>query len=351
MTQAVFAIPGDKDRRTGGFIYEARVLRELNEIGCCTAHLQLPDSFPDPSLADMTATLELLCAIPEDQPIILDGLVFGAIDPEGLAQVRAPVIAMVHHPLGFETGLPKSRAAFLLRNETAALREVDHVIVPSAVTARVLCQDLEATPSRITVAPPGFDRPIVDRRPATPPLVLSVGLLAPRKGHDVLLDALAFLKDLPWQAEIVGKTHDPDYAAALHAQARALGIEPRVTFAGELEQEALTERFNAASIFALATRYEGYGLVLNEAMMFGLPVVTCRSGAVPATVGDAAILVPSDDPVGLSDALRRVIEEPSEADRLSRLSVNRAATLPRWQDTARIFSETVARYSGLRTGV
>lgn len=350
MNQAVFAIPGDKDRRTGGFIYEARVLRELNEIGCTTAHLQLPDSFPDPSEADMHTALQMLYAVPENQPIILDGLVFGAIDPDGLARVRAPVIAMVHHPLGFETGLPKSRAAFFLQNETAALRQVDHVIVPSSETARVLCQDLGADPSRITVAPPGFDRPVVDRQPANPPLILSVGLLAPRKGHDILLDALSRIKDLPWQAEIVGKTHDPEYAAALNAQARTLDIASRICFAGELDQEALTARFNAASVFALATRYEGYGLVLNEAMMFGLPVITCRVGAVAATVGNAAVLVPPDDPVSLAGALRRVIEEPLEAARLARLAVDRAATLPQWQDTAAIFSATIAQHFGRSNG-
>ncbi|MEE4187872.1 MAG: glycosyltransferase family 4 protein, partial [Roseobacter sp.] len=328
MTHAVFAIPGDKDRRTGGFIYEARVLRELNEMGCKTAHLQLPDSFPDPSQADMTATLRMLRAVPENQPIILDGLVFGAIDPEGLAQVRAPVIAMVHHPLGFETGLPEPRAAFLLQNEAAALRQVDHVIVPSAETARVLCEELGADANRITVAPPGFDRPVVGRQPVDPPLVLSVGLLAPRKGHDVLLEALARIRHLPWRAEIIGKTHDPEYAAALTVQARALDIAARVVFAGELDQEALTARFNAASIFALATRYEGYGLVLSEAMLFGLPVVTCRVGAVPATVGEAAALVPPDDPDALASAIGRILEEPSQAERLARMSTERAARLP-----------------------
>ncbi|MEL6518285.1 MAG: glycosyltransferase family 1 protein, partial [Pseudomonadota bacterium] len=77
MTKAVFAIPGNKDRRTGGFIYEARVLAELNAMGCTTRHLQLPDSFPDPTHEDMARTLTDLHAIPADQVIILDGLVFG----------------------------------------------------------------------------------------------------------------------------------------------------------------------------------------------------------------------------------------------------------------------------------
>lgn len=343
MTQAVFAIPGDKDRRTGGFIYEARVLKELNDIGCATQHLQLPDSFPDPAPSDMDAALAALRAVPDYQPIILDGLVFGAIDPSGLAKVSAPVIAMVHHPLGLETGLPAARAAFLLQNEAAALRLVDHVIVPSEETARILCRDFNADIDRITIAPPGFDRPTVNRAPADPPLVLSVGLLAPRKGQDVLLTALADLKDIPWQASIVGKHHDPEYASTLRDQCRDLGIVERVHLAGEIDQDALTLLFNAASVFALATRYEGYGMVLSEAMQYGLPVVSCHVGAVPDTVGDACILVPPDDPKALARAVRLLLRDDKAAEDLSRRSIQKSNTFPYWQDTARTFVDVIAK--------
>lgn len=343
MTEAVFAIPGDKDRRTGGFIYEATVLRVLNEIGCATAHLQVPDSFPAPTSADMTATLDALGAVPPEQPIILDGLVFGAIDPDRLARVRAPVIAMIHHPLGLETGLSKDRAAFLMRNEAAALQHTAHVIVPSPETARVLSRDFGVDPNRMTIAPPGFDRPSVDRYRSDPPLILSVGLLARRKGHDVLLDALARISDLRWRAEIVGKVHDENTADALYSQADALGLEARVSFTGEVEPAELISKFNAASVFALATRYEGYGMVLSEAMMFGLPIVSCDVGAVPDTVGNAGLLAPPDDPAAFAAALRRILSAPNEAERLAGLSLERSGSLPEWRDTAKIIAAVISK--------
>ncbi|WP_299734586.1 glycosyltransferase family 4 protein [uncultured Roseobacter sp.] len=343
MTQAVFAIPGDKDRRTGGFIYEASVLRVLNKIGVETAHLQLPDSFPEPTASDMATTLDALCEVPADQAIILDGLVFGAIDPAGLAQVRAPVIAMIHHPLGLETGLPSDRAAFLRANEAAALKHAAHVIVPSPHTAEVLVQQFGARPEHISVAPPGFDRPLVRRRPANPPLILSVGLLAERKGHDVLLDALSLIKDLNWQAAIVGKAHDAAVAKALRDQCDSLGLTDRVRFAGELDAPALTATFNAAHIFALATRYEGYGMVLSEAMLFGLPVVSCDVGAVPGTVGAAGILTPADNPTRFASALRQLLEKPETARHYSGLSKARAEDLPTWTMTAQVFEQVIGR--------
>ncbi len=341
MTKAVFAIPGDKDRRTGGFIYEATVLRVLNELGCATRHLVLPDSFPDPTDADMAMTLDILRAVPANQPIILDGLVFGAIDPAGLATISAPIIAMIHHPLGLETGLSPKRAAFLRANEAAALRHVAAVIVPSSHIAEILAGDFGVDPTLITIAPPGFARPMRVPAPADPPLILSVGLLAERKGHDVLIDALALITDIPWQAEIVGKAHDLVYASALKIQVVDLGLSKRVTFGGEISATSLDRRFNAAHIFALATRYEGYGMVLSEAMQYGLPVVSCRVGAVPDTVAEAGILVPPDDPTAFAAALRKVLTNPQEHARLATIAGDYAASLPEWDATAQRFVEVI----------
>lgn len=343
MTKAVFAIPGNKDRRTGGFIYESTVLRVLNEIECPTQHLELPDSFPDPTPADMAATLDLLGAVPDEQPIILDGLVFGAIDPAGLATIPAPVIAMIHHPLGLETGLSLDRTAFLCANEAAALRHATRVIVPSPHTADVLIRDFGADPLRITVALPGFAPPVLAPVFLDPPLILSVGLLAERKGHDVLIAALASIRDLSWQAEIVGKAHDPATAEALQIQIDSLGLSDRVRFVCELSEQALSDRYNAARIFALATRYEGYGMVLSEAMQYGLPVVSCAVGAVPGTVGDAGLLVSVDDPAAFGEALRRLLSDPEDMAQFGDASRRCAASLPTWEDTARIFADVIAQ--------
>ncbi len=341
--QAVFAIPGDMHRKTGGFIYEATVLRALNDLGCPTANLQLPDSFPQPTEADMRTTLQALDAVPVDQPIILDGLVFGAIDPAGLAKIRAPVIAMIHHPLGLESGIAPQLAAHLRANEAAALKHASQIVVPSPHTARTLVHQFGADADKITVAPPGFE-PIETRRtPAHPPLILSVGLLARRKGHDILLNALAAIKDLPWQAEIIGKRHDVTVADQLLHQCDDLGLSDRVTFLGEVPQAQMTERFRAASIFALATRYEGYGMVLGEAMQHGLPIVTCRTGAVPDTVGDAALLVPPDASHSFANALRRLLVNTDTATTISLRAMRRGRALPLWRDTAGIISDVIAR--------
>lgn len=76
---AAFAIPGDINTLTGGYIYERRLLEGLRTLGHDVAHIQLAASFPDPSPEDMADAIAQLCALPEDRPLILDGLVYGSI--------------------------------------------------------------------------------------------------------------------------------------------------------------------------------------------------------------------------------------------------------------------------------
>lgn len=345
---AAFAIPGDLHRRTGGFIYEARVLREL-AAGRPMRHVELPAGFPDPTAVEMAAAVARLTALPEAEPVILDGLVYGAIDTGGLARVAAPLIAMIHHPLALETGLPPERARHLHRTEAANLALAAHVVVPSAHTARILATDYGVEAARITVAPPGFDRPPAGGAAKdTPPLILSVGLLAERKGHDVLLAALGRIRLLPWRAEIAGPVHDAGVAAALVAQRDALGLAGRVTFRGSLDAAALEDAYARATIFALATRYEGYGMVLSEALLRGLPVVSCRTGAVPDTVPDGAgILVGVDDAVGFAAALERLLTDAPFRAGLTAAAAAGGAALPGWADTAAVIGGVIDRLGRL----
>ena len=343
---AYFAIPGDMYRKTGGFIYERKLLETLQASGLNIAHLLFPAGFADPTPAEMAQAIAHLAALPADAPVIIDGLVYGAIDPKGLDTVQAPMVAMIHHPLGLEAGLDADRAAFLLRNEADALSRATHVIVPSPHTAMTLAQDFGVPREKISIALPGFDRPTGTSMPAAPPLILSVGLLAERKGHDVLLNALAEITDLDWQAQIVGGAHDPAVAQKLKDQCAELGLTTRVDFVGTLDAEDLQDRYRAATVFALATRYEGYGMGFGEAMTHGLPIVTCRAGAVPDTVPNGAgRLVPVDAPHDFAAALRETLTKPDLRTQMAQTSRAAGAALPTWQDTARIVAAVLRQCS------
>jgi glycosyltransferase involved in cell wall biosynthesis len=342
-TQAAFAIPGDITTLTGGYIYERRLLEGLRALGHDVSHLQLAATFPDPSAADMADAVEQLVALPPDRPLILDGLVYGSIATEGLARVQAPIVAMIHHPLALESGLSEDRRAHLFATERDNLALAAHVLVPSPHTAKILAADYAVPQERITIARPGTDRPTGVADPIDPPLILSVGIQHPRKGHDVLLRALAQLTDLAWQAVIVGSAYDAQHAEDLSELRDALGVTERVKMAGKVPSDDLATLYRRASIFALATRYEGYGIVFDEALSYGLPIVTCRTGAVPDTVpADAGLLVPPEDPDQFASALRTLLVDSERRNGFARASQSAGLALPTWDDTARVASQVLA---------
>lgn len=337
MKRAAFAIPGDISTLTGGYIYERRLLEALREAGHDVTHLELADSFPDPSPEDMADTITRLTALEPDRAVILDGLAFGAL--RGLEQITAPMVAMIHHPLALETGLSPERQASLYQTERRNLELARHVLVPSRHTARTLIEDYGVAPDRISVATPGTDRPSLPKSPSEPPLILSVGLQHPRKGHDVLIKALARIKDLSWQAVIVGRVHDPEFAMHLKGLVEDLELGERVEIAGTVPRAELNSLYSQATVFALATRYEGYGIVFDEALRYGLPIVSCHAGAVAETVPAAAgMLTPPEESAPFADALRRVLENTPLRHAMATAAEEAGGLLPSWSDTAAVAS-------------
>jgi glycosyltransferase involved in cell wall biosynthesis len=345
--RCAFAVPGDLATPTGGYLYDRRLLAGLRRLGHDVTHLALGASFPDPTPADTADAAARLAAVPADCPVIVDGLALGAMDPAVLAGTAAPIVALVHHPLALESGLAPARRAQLARSERQNLAGVAHVVVPSAHTARLLATDYGVAPARITVARPGVDRSPVRGPKADPPLVLSVGILVPRKGHDVLLRALARIRDRRWQAVIVGAALDAAHAASLERLRSELALTDRVRLAGTVDADTLARCYGQARLFALATRHEGHGIVFDEAMAHGLPIVACATGAVPDTVAPGAgLLVPPEDPEALAAALARVLDEPATHAALAAASAAAGAALPAWEETARLVAGVLARLSG-----
>ncbi|MFD1509390.1 glycosyltransferase family 4 protein [Lacimonas salitolerans] len=339
LSAAAFAVPGDLSAPTGGYGYDRNLLQALRATGRDVTHLALPDGFPFPDAQAMARAIDLLTAVPRDRVLIVDGLAFGALETAALDRLRAPLVALVHHPLAHESGLPESTRNRLHALERDNLNRVAHVLVPSPHIAQVLVADYGVAPDRLTVIRPG--KPATAGTPdtappkAAPPLILSVGILHPRKGHDVLIAALARLADLDWQAIIVGSPWEPGHEARLAQQIEASGLTGRVDLAGRVDQPTLDRLYAQAHVFALATRYEGYGIVFDEALIHGLPIVSTTAGAVPGTVPRAAgTLVPPDDAAAFADGLRALLLDPQAHARQSRAATQAGVALPGWNDAA-----------------
>ncbi len=309
-------IPGRLDTPTGGFVYDRRMVAGLCATGRCAGVIMLPGAFPSPSPAAVDAAAKLLAALDDGTWLLVDGLALTPLAPLFCAAAtRLNLIALIHHPLCDESGLSPAATAALFQRERDALCCVRGVIVTSATTGRRLA-DFAVPADRIAVVTPGaVDRPQHRRRGGqrkAPAEVLSVGSLIPRKGQDLLLAALASLRRCRWRASLVGAARDASFARHLRLRIRALGLGCRVRICGALPAHRLNRCYQRADLFVLASRHEGFGMVLPEALAHGLPVIATTAGAIPESVpAGSATLVPSDDLPALTRAMRPLLSRPT----------------------------------------
>jgi glycosyltransferase involved in cell wall biosynthesis len=339
----VLLVPGDINLRTGGYGYDREIVAGLRELGWRVDICSLDDSFPFPCADARAQAVRVLAALPDDTLVLADGLAFGAMAAEAEREAaRLRFVALVHHPLALESGLDPEAARALKASETRALHAARGVVVTSAATVRSL-EPYGIAPGAVAVVQPGTPaapvasgtRGIAPPHPGAAVELLCVASLTPRKGHDVLLHALSRLTRLQWHLTCAGSPHlHPETAEALASQVLAAGLSSRVTFVGELGEAGLAAAYDRADAFVLATRHEGYGMAIAEAVARGLPVVSTPTGAIPELVDAASgVLVPIDDVEALTQAIEVVMNDQARA-RLTEGARRRRDGLPTWRDAA-----------------
>jgi glycosyltransferase involved in cell wall biosynthesis len=192
--------------------------------------------------------------------------------------------------------------------------------------------------------------------PAKTPIVLYVGGISPHKNLDGLLHAFARLEEGRAHLAIVGD-HSGDgflgcYPQLLQLRAR-LGLESKVTFTGFVPDDDLAVLYNAATVLALPSFDEGFGLPAVEAMACGLAVAASRTGSLSEIVGPAGVFFDPRDHAMMAEALRRVLDDPRLRADLSAEGLRRASLFT-WsaaaRDTVRLFEETVTGPSAAPEG-
>lgn len=374
-------VPGALGQRTGGYRYDAQVLAGLRTRGWQVQVCELDGVFPHVDERARVALDTALRAQPDGAKVMIDGLALGGLPELAHAHAsRLRLIALIHHPLGDETGLDEAQSAELHQRELHALRAVRQVITTSRFTARRLvalemshapqmsaiawqtlptssgCRSnldfstgLEASAEDgrclgtaripIVVIEPGVESAPCAPAGHQPPRLLCVATLTPRKGHEVLLRALARIAGLPWHLKCVGSgARDVGHAARLRSLVVAFGLGERVDFVGELGDEALATAYADADVFVLPSFYEGYGMVIDEALAHGLPIVSTRGGALAQTVPpEAGLVVPPGDVDALADALQAVLTDGALRARLRAGARLQRARLRSWAQVAEAF--------------
>src|SRR6266511_3327520 len=201
----------------------------------------------------------------------------------------------------------------------------------SEFAARSLVSDYGVDPARVRVVGAGPNvapQSAAERgrhpRDGEAPVILFVGRnFAPKGGPD-LVDAFRLVRRAHPRAELW-----------IVSQAAPSPLPEGATFVGPLGPDALAGLFSRASVFALPTLREAFGLAFLEAMAFGLPVVGSRIEAVPEIVvdGETGLLVPPRRPEALADALAALLADPARARRMGEAGRARVTERFGWERT------------------
>lgn len=149
--------------------------------------------------------------------------------------------------------------------------------------------------------------------PSEAPLIGVVAQLIERKGHRVLVEALAGLTDRPWQLLVFGQGPS---RASLESAVAERGLAGRVHFAGF--RDDLPRWLGALDLLVHPALMEGLGIALLQASAAGVPIIASRAGGIPEAVRDGVngLLVPPGDPQALSTAIRHLLDHPAQRQAL-----------------------------------
>jgi len=141
------------------------------------------------------------------------------------------------------------------------------------------------------------------------PIVLFLGRIIPRKGVDLLIEALPQIRDLQARLIVAGPEPEAGYRNILHSKARALGVAERVLFTGPFYGEDKKAALADASVFALPSRYENFGNAAAEAVACGTPVVVSDRCGIARLISQRAGLVTAYDSTTLAQTLRNLLDD------------------------------------------
>lgn len=235
-----------------------------------------------------------------------------------------------------------------------SIKQADSIIAISESSKRDIMEHFKIAPEKIKVVYAGIDeifRPIDDMEELERikkvyrikgDFILTVSLISPRKNLIRLIEAFKALRDqkkIDSQLVIVGRK--AWLYEDVFREVASSGLEEDVIFCGHIPREHLLCLYNAATLFAYPSLYEGFGLPILEAMACATPVMASNVSSMPEVCGEAALLVDPYDIEELASAIADIVSKPHLRQTLIKRGLEQVSKFS-WKKTA---EETLAVYA------
>ncbi|WP_017324172.1 glycosyltransferase family 4 protein [Synechococcus sp. PCC 7336] len=354
-------LAGDIPPKTGGEFYNHKVYTYLKQSGLAVEYINLHKLrylfkltwIPLLGNIAIALCLAVLAFGRGDRLLVFDQYFAGYL--VGMNAIhrcwhRGQSLAIVHHFDRYDSSAPAS-----LGKTCRALAErlkliwASQMITNSQYSQREI-ESLGFPAQNITILPPGLEQKVVNSdNPSQPlqlenPAILCVAHCIPRKGILELVEAFATIDRQNYVLHIAGKTDkDARYYRKLRSRVESAGLANAVIFHGRTDDNTLHQLYQQSDLFVLPSYKEGFGIVLLEAMHYGLPIVATNVTALPELVrdGETGLLVPPQNSQALAEALQKLIDRPDLRARLGR--AGRQQLLPNydWDRTGAKFLSIV----------
>jgi alpha-1,3-rhamnosyl/mannosyltransferase len=269
------------------------------------------------------------------------------------ARGRAPYVLTVHdlQPLERRETHGAGKRAYLRTVLPRAVRAARAVAVPSDFVRDSVLERFGADPARVVTIPHGV---VWSPTTATPeaevrarfdlhgPVVLYPAITYPHKDHATLVEAFALVHAAHPDAALVLTGGEGACETELQRQIARLGLGDHVRRPGRVSDADVAGLYSVATVVAVPSIYEGFGLPAAEAMAAGVPLVATRATALPEVVGEAGILVAAGDVAAWADAITRLLADPDERARLAGRGRERVQRYT-WAANARAFADLYRR--------
>ncbi len=357
-----FIIYGSLETRSGGFLYDRKLVAYLRSQGDDVQVFSLPwKSYPRHLLQNADRRwLDTLARAP------LDILIQDELNHPSLfwlnrrlkARARYPIVTIVHH-LRSDEAHPWPLLPFYRAIEARYLCSVDGFICNSQATrASVLAMAGEGKPTIVAhpgreAHPPPLHQADIRMRAQEPgPLrLLFVGNIIPRKGLHTLLSALARLPDHVALLTLIGDHRvDDRYSQRLRKQAQRLNLEGRVHWAGPVSDVELAQAYAHHHALVAPSQYEGFGIVYLEAMAYGLIAVGTEAGGAGEVIrpGETGLLIPPGDADALAGKLLWLATHRAEMAEMGIAARRVWMAHPTWEETGARIRDFLAGMSSQR---
>ncbi|MEM8532652.1 MAG: glycosyltransferase family 4 protein [Chloroflexota bacterium] len=318
---------------SGGYLYDRQLVSYLRKCGHTVEIVSLPWRTYPLHILDNARQLRLAH---------FDLLLQDELNHPSLflmnKRITIPKVAIVHHLRSSE-----AHPAYLLpiyrRVEQHYLNSVDAFIFNSNTTRTVVEQYLHRDKPYIVAMPSGnrlttiTEEAIRKRATQARPLhILFVGNLIPRKGLDVLLQAII---NLPVRLTIIGSTTvDSNYTNRIQSLIGTHNLTEQVCLMGQVHDTELGFHFADADVLAVPSQYEGFGIVYLEGMACGLPAIGTTAGAAQEIIthGQNGFLIPPEDSAALTRCLSQLLDQ-RVLQKMSLAALRHFQTHPTWEDT------------------